>query len=60
MAVAPPPPADDPWSADWPARVALALSILQHRGFCDCCAPHVEQAVRALNGASITEIAEGR
>ena len=38
------------------ARVALALSIVQHRTFCADCRPHTSQIRLALIGASIDEI----
>jgi len=40
-------------------RIALALSILQHRHFCEQCHPHVSQARQALLGASVDEIRDG-
>jgi len=41
------------------ARIALGLSILQHRSFCVACRPHVEQVRYALLGATIQELADG-
>jgi hypothetical protein len=37
-------------------RVALALSVLQHRTFCPDCAKHVDQIILALRGATLDEI----
>jgi hypothetical protein len=39
-------------------RIRLGLSILQHRRFCTRCQPHVQDAVRALAGESIEDIAD--
>lgn len=48
---------DDPWSCDYPARIALAKSILQHTD-----AQHwrqaIDRALLALAGATIDEIRE--
>jgi hypothetical protein len=41
---------------DHAACNALALSILQHRHFCDDCEPHAEQAILALLGATVDEL----
>lgn len=41
------------------ARIALGLSILQHRTFCPACRPHAEQARYALLGATVEELADG-
>lgn len=40
-------------------RIALALSILQHRSFCPACRKNVDDARLALLGASIEELREG-
>ena len=40
------------------ARIALGLSILQHRSFCADCQPHAEQARYALLGATVDELRE--
>lgn len=39
-------------------RLRLGLAILQHRPFCRACRPHVRDAVRALAGESIEDIAD--
>jgi hypothetical protein len=41
------------------ARIALALSILQHRSFCPACHPHADQTRLALLGATVEELARG-
>lgn len=41
------------------ARIALALSILQHRSFCPDCRTHAGHAQFALLGASIDELNAG-
>ena len=41
------------------SRIALGLSILQHRPFCTSCAPHADQARLALLGATVQELADG-
>ncbi len=40
-------------------RIALALSILQHRSWAPEDCRHVAQAIAALNGQSIEQIANG-
>ena len=41
------------------ARIALALSILQHRSFCPACHLHADQTRLALLGATVEELARG-
>jgi hypothetical protein len=41
------------------ARIALALSILQHRTFCPACHLHADQTRLALLGATVEELARG-
>jgi hypothetical protein len=63
MVTIPPRPSDATGQArqapDYGPRVALALSIIQHRAWCPRCRPHAEQARYALLGASIQELADG-
>ena len=40
-------------------RIALALSVLQHRRFCSDCRSSVTDAIGALNGKSIDQLREG-
>lgn len=50
---------DDPWSVDYPQRIALATSILQHADAPDDRTKlAIDRAVLALQGATIDEIRE--
>ncbi len=40
------------------SRVQLARAVLSHRPWCDRCAPHARQALGALDGKSIQELAD--
>lgn len=48
---------DDPWSVDYPERIALAKSILGHADL-EHWKQCVDRALLALQGATIDEIAE--
>jgi len=48
-----------PGTANPEHRIALALSILQHRSWSADDRRHVNEAIAALNGQSIEQIASG-
>lgn len=41
-------------------RIRLARSVLAHRHWCERCKPDADDAIAALDGASIEEISERR
>lgn len=51
------PDPDDPWAVDYPARIQLAISVLQHAKD-QPTSKAIDRAVLALRGATIDEIRE--